>query len=82
MESATENVTEQIGRKIMIFRNDRHMSQKELADKIGVSSAYISYLEKGHRSLSVELLVSIATVLGCKMVNLIPVSQGGRPLHG
>ncbi len=81
MEPATENINEQIGRKIMIFRNDRHMNQRELADKIGVSPAYISYLEKGHRSLSVELLATIATALSCKMVDLIPVSQGGRPLN-
>lgn len=81
MELATENINEQIGRKIMIFRTDRRMSQKELADRIGVTSAYVSYLEKGHRSLSAELLATIATALGCKMVDLIPVSQGGRPLH-
>lgn len=81
MELATENINEQIGRKIMIFRTDRRMSQKELADRIGITSAYVSFLEKGHRNLSVELLATIATALGCKMVDLIPVSQGGRPLH-
>lgn len=81
MELTTENINEQIGRKIMIFRTDRRLSQKELADRIGVTSAYVSFLEKGHRNLSVELLATIATALGCKMVDLIPVSQGGRPLH-
>lgn len=81
MEPATENINEQIGRKIMIFRTDRRINQKELADRIGVTPAYVSYLEKGNRSLSVELLAAIANALGCKMVDLIPASQGGRPLH-
>lgn len=38
------------------------LSQRELAQKLGVSGAYISYLEKGKRNLDVKLLGKIANL--------------------
>lgn len=45
------------------FREQKHMSQKQLADAIGVQPTSISRYEKGNRQLSVEKAKSIAQVL-------------------
>jgi transcriptional regulator with XRE-family HTH domain len=82
VESATvdRSMSKEIGRRIMIFRTGIGMQQSDLAKKLGLSQPHISYIEKGQRTISVDTLASIAAVLNCRIVDLLPVSQGGRPL--
>ena len=47
------------------------MSQQELANKIGVTSAAVCQYETGKRTPSVELLKKIAKVLDCSVEDLI-----------
>ncbi|MCI5077533.1 helix-turn-helix transcriptional regulator [Oricola sp.] len=39
------------GERLRQLRSERGMSQKEMAQKVGVSAAYLSALEHGHRGL-------------------------------
>lgn len=53
-----------IGEKIRLARVIPHITQKEFADKVGISRTYLGQLEKGIRKPSFDLLN--------KLVDLIP----------
>lgn len=52
-----------IGSRIRYYRGERKLSQEKLAEKVGVSSIYISYMENGSRVPSLDLLIDIANAL-------------------
>ena len=53
-----------VGVTIRTFRQDAGFSQDDLADRMDVSTPYISMLESGKRYPSIEMLVRIAIALG------------------
>lgn len=52
-----------LGKKIQKARKISGMTQEELADKVGVSRAYMGYIEQGRNAPSLEVLNKIARVL-------------------
>jgi predicted transcriptional regulator len=52
------------GNPIRVWREHRGLSQAELAARAGISASYLSQLESGRRDGTMEVLQSIATVLG------------------
>ena len=48
------------GRFIALMRNEKGLTQKELADRTGINQADISKLENGTRNPSVNLLKRLA----------------------
>lgn len=48
--------------RLAMFRADRAMSRKELADRVGVNPQTVGYLERGDYAPSVELALKIAAV--------------------
>jgi len=52
-----------IGKNIKRFRIERKITQKELAEKIGVSHFWICKLEKGRRNTTIKTLISISEQL-------------------
>lgn len=59
-----ENKYTFIGQRIREARETAHLSQRELAEKLGYESATaISYIESGERKVSVVDLEQIATIL-------------------
>ena len=46
------------------LRAKRQLSQKSLADKVGISVSYVSMLERGQRSPPLETLEKVAKALG------------------
>lgn len=73
-----ETVTAQIGRNIMSRRTALGLLQGELAEKMGMSQAHLSNIEKGKRSLTVEVMAAFAGVLGCEMADLLPPARSGK----
>jgi transcriptional regulator with XRE-family HTH domain len=53
----------QIGKKIQKRRREMGYSQEELADKIGISRAYMGFIEQGRNAPSLEVLEKIAKQL-------------------
>lgn len=51
-----------IHNRIALFRAERSMSRRELADAVGVNPQTIGYLERGDYSPSLELGMKIAQV--------------------
>ncbi|HRD50409.1 MAG: helix-turn-helix transcriptional regulator [Candidatus Competibacter sp.] len=67
-----------VGHQIKVRRVDLEMNQGNLAERLGVSQAYLSYLEKGQRQITLELLERIASALQCRMADLLPPDDNRR----
>ena len=52
-----------IGRRIRSTRQERNLKQEELADKIDVSVAFMSRVERGKSQVNLKRLTQIAEVL-------------------
>lgn len=60
-----------IHESIAEFLEQKQMSEAELADKIGVSQAYVNMMKKGERRPSPELAQKIEAVTGIPFKNLL-----------
>ncbi|GAB4407206.1 MAG: helix-turn-helix transcriptional regulator [Anaerolineales bacterium] len=57
---------------IKVWREYRGLSQQEAADKAGISVPYLSQLETNKRKGSMEVLMTLASVLGVSLENIVP----------
>jgi transcriptional regulator with XRE-family HTH domain len=53
------------------LRAKKKLSQKTLADKIGISVSYVSMLERGQRSPPLDMLEKVAKALGVPPISLL-----------
>jgi repressor LexA len=58
------NVKQRVGQKIREARLEKGLTQKELAERLGVVKSVISEYEKGNQNLTIETLDKVASVLG------------------
>lgn len=58
-----------LGKKIKKLRKEAGLTQEQLAEKVGVSRAYMGYVEQGRNTPSLEVLEKISKVLK------VPLSQ-------
>ena len=56
-----------LGKKIQKLRKSVSYTQEELADKVGISRAYMGYIEQGRNVPSLETLQKIAGALKVKI---------------
>ena len=52
-----------IGLNICYYRRARHMTQIELAEALNISSNYLSQVERGCKSFSLDKLLELSAVL-------------------
>lgn len=57
---------------IKVWREHRGISQAELASAVGISVPYLSQLEGGKRTGTIEVLNSIARALNLSLDDLVP----------
>ena len=62
-----------LGERIKSRREALGLSQKDLADQVGVSAAMICWLERGTKSPSLQLGFQLAEVLGTNVEWLLGV---------
>ena len=60
-----------VGKTIRQRRAALNLSQRDLDAKCGVSQAFISQVERGCNSISVDTLTLIAKGLGCSVAELV-----------
>lgn len=58
------------GRVLRRLRRDMHLSQNDLAVQVGLDRTYISLLELGKRSPTLESIVSLAAALKISLSKL------------
>ncbi len=71
----------EVGSILREFRLRAELSQDKLADRMDVSTSYISMLESGKRYPSIEMLIRIATALEAvpgDMLNRIAEQENTR----
>ena len=59
-----------ISERLKEMRKSKGLTQRELADKAGVSESYICQIENG-KMVSLTKLDKLAEVLGCKVKDLV-----------
>lgn len=52
-------------------RVEKQLTQEELGEKAGISTSYVSMLERGQRSPPLETVEGVAKALGVKPVSLL-----------
>lgn len=78
---------QKIGELISRVRNQRGLTQKELAIKLNTSQSAINRIEAGKQNVTLEMLARISDVLNKELISLNPHStnlrvEGGFKLHG
>ena len=66
--------------QIRDIRQARGMTQKELADRLGVNQSMISDYESGKVDLSLTKAVKIADILECELYDLLGRTDNPAPV--
>lgn len=64
------DIKEKIGKRIRTLRDDKSLSQKDLAYSSDLDRSYIASVENGQRNISVVNLEKIAVALGVTLSEL------------
>jgi len=67
-----------IGENVKKFRQQKNMSQRELASKLLVSNTTIYNVEHNKKMPSVRLLKGLAVVFGCKTDDLLETEENEK----
>ncbi len=54
-----------IGKRVQEFRKKKHLTQQTFAEMLGISTNYLSALERGVYNIKNEMLVQIINLLDC-----------------
>lgn len=65
------------GKRIRELRALKGLTQEELAEAVGVSTDFISLIERGQRAPSFENLERLAEALGVNVAGLFDFQEGG-----
>jgi transcriptional regulator with XRE-family HTH domain len=60
-----------LGDAVRKHRQGAKLTQEKLAEKVGLSVVFISLLENGHRTVSVDALLRIARALNVELKDLV-----------
>lgn len=63
-------VKEQFGKRLKSIRGSRSWTQENLAEKMDISSNYISSIERGQENPTFDMLVKFSKALGIEMEEL------------
>jgi transcriptional regulator with XRE-family HTH domain len=61
---ARRKVLQALGERVRDCRHDRGLTQQELADKVDLSVAYVSLIERGGRNPPITTVYALARALG------------------
>jgi len=65
-----------VGRNVKRVRQDKGLTQEELAERSGFSQQYISGLEQGRRNPTIVSIYELATALGVNHMELVRPTEG------
>lgn len=67
---SVENVYREVGKRIVVARKSRGMSQERLAAESGIDRSHMGFIEQGRRKPTVSTLYKIAKSLGISLEQL------------
>lgn len=65
-----KDMLRRLGKHIRTLRVERGLTQDELADQVGITRAYTSFIERGAKTASLQVLIGIADVLDVSLSEL------------
>jgi transcriptional regulator with XRE-family HTH domain len=65
-----------VGRNVKRVRQDKGLTQEQLAERSGFSQQYISGLEQGRRNPTIVSIYELATALGVSYMELVRPTEG------
>ena len=65
-----------LGERVCLLRQQRRLTQRELADRAGLHATTLSRLERGHQCPPVDGLARLAAALGCSLSHLVDLEGG------
>ena len=68
-------ILQNFGKSIRLFRQEKNISQEELADLCGLHRTYISDVELGKRNVSLENIEKIANALSLRISDIFTVME-------
>lgn len=71
-----------LGESIKYFRSVGKLTQKELAEKSGISKSYLCLIEKGEREASIGVLQSISDALSIPVAVVVLIASESEELEG
>ena len=69
----------QIGKLINLLRTAEGLSQTELAEKLGITRAYLSQIENGHNDPGMSLMRKLSEYFDVPIGILLGGGEGGTP---
>ncbi len=66
----SKDVIKSIGARVLALRQERRLTQKDLAKKAGIHVTFLSGVEKGQRNVTIDTAVKIAIALGVPLAEL------------
>lgn len=67
-----------IGQRIKELRRAGGLSQESLAERMGISSKYLSSIERGKENPTLDTFIGIATALDVELCELFNCSHHGK----
>lgn len=78
-------ISKRIALNIHYYLREKHISQKELSERMGVSAAYIGKLMKGGENLTLETICKLQVALGETLIQIsepyVCISSWQKVLH-
>jgi len=71
-------IKQQIGSRIKELRHIRKLSQEMLSEKVGISSKYLSSIERGKENPTLNTLIRLSTALGVELSDMFALSHHGK----
>jgi transcriptional regulator with XRE-family HTH domain len=77
-----ERFYKEFGRLLRGFRDKAHLSQLDVAKRVGLSRTSITNIELGRQQVSLHLLFSLASAVGTTPELLLPANEFALPEEG
>ena len=71
-----DRLAKAVGRAIARYRQSRHLTQEEVAERLGVGNEAVSRIERGIVMPSLPRLVQLASMFRCETADLLAQGSG------
>lgn len=78
MRQRRQQLTQKFGRALANVRAEAEVSQESLAAKAGLHRTYISLVERGRRSPTLDAVEAISRALGRSASEMLGLAEAGR----
>lgn len=74
-----ENIKEIVAKNLLYYRKKNKITQKELADKLGVKHNAISAWENGVNSIDIDTLFQVCKIFGITVNDMYDIKNSPNP---